>query len=253
MWVLNNSEIETLAERTNKIVFTDDFAPVENMMTPVVRKSGMDFLCGKYIDVAEDLRAAGKFDESIAVYRELLTIDRVYSIMAYRNIAEMQAKQDRYAEAAETLEGAIKYNQQSEYKDDLSDIHLKLGLMLKKLGRNEESAEHLQKAITGFEKQLVSKPDSAAIIVWLGIALSETGQLSEATKWFEKAVEMEKLNVENHLLLAQTLVLQKRYDEAVQKTHEGIAVMQANNRPGDGAKLQRFLEMVEAEKQKNKK
>jgi len=39
LWVLNDSEIEGPAARTNKIVLTDDFAPVETLLTPVVRKS----------------------------------------------------------------------------------------------------------------------------------------------------------------------------------------------------------------------
>lgn len=243
LWVMNGSEIKKLTERTNKIILTDDFAPVENLLAPVVRRSGIDFLCYKYRNRAQTLMLGGKYDESIAVYNKLLSINWIDSLTAYRNIAMMRTQQGRLNDAVETLEEAMKYDAQCEYREDLSDIHLKLGLLLKKLNREKDASEHFTKAISGFENRLALGPE-AKIMAWLGIALSEKGRQNEAIKWFEKAVETDKFDVNNYMLLAKTLVLQGRYGEAMQKVQEGSRIMQASKRNEDALKLQRFLEQL---------
>jgi predicted membrane-bound spermidine synthase len=53
LWRLSESDIETLRKKTHRIIFTDDYAPVENMLAPVVRQSTVGFLLGKRQDKPE--------------------------------------------------------------------------------------------------------------------------------------------------------------------------------------------------------
>jgi spermidine synthase len=47
LWKLNDSDIEILREKSHRIVLTDDYAPVENMLAPVVQQSTVSFLLEK--------------------------------------------------------------------------------------------------------------------------------------------------------------------------------------------------------------
>jgi spermidine synthase len=47
LWILNDSDIETLRKKARRIVLTDNYAPVENLLAPVVRQSTEGFLLGK--------------------------------------------------------------------------------------------------------------------------------------------------------------------------------------------------------------
>lgn len=64
---------------------------------------------------------------------------------------------------------------------------------------------------------------------------------------------MDPLDVKKHLTLAQILLLQERYDEAIKQLGEGIRFMLDHGQREKAAELQRFLELVELRKSKHKK
>ncbi|MHC4647592.1 MAG: fused MFS/spermidine synthase, partial [Planctomycetota bacterium] len=87
LWMLSDSETGILKQKAGGIVLTDDYAPVENMLAPVVRRSSMEFLSEKYHELAQELKRRGKLDESIAKYTALIELDPTASIPAYNEIA----------------------------------------------------------------------------------------------------------------------------------------------------------------------
>jgi len=82
--------------------------------------------------------------------------------------------------------------------------------------------------------------------------LAEVKQLGEAAKYLQ-AINMELLDVEKRLMLAQTLVMQELYDEAIKQLHKDIEFMVEQGREEEATMLREFLESIELVKSKQKK
>jgi len=241
LWILTDSDIETLREKAHRVVLTDNFAPVENMLAPVVRKSGLDLLSGEYHDMAQELKHRGKLDQSITLYQELIQIDPVMSITAYTEIANMMIQQGRLNEAAKALQNAINYNQKAQTKTNMASVHLDLALTLKNMGQSAKAKPHFQRAVQAFKTKLTTDPESHDTLFGLGVALVEVGEFSKATKYLQQAVNKKPSDFQGQLALARILVKQKRYDEAVTALKKAITAA-----PGRYAltELQTYLQLV---------
>jgi tetratricopeptide (TPR) repeat protein len=247
VWILSDSDIETLREKAHEIVLTDNYAPVENMLAPVVRESALDSRTTKYYDMIKGLEQQGRLEESIAMCQELMVVNPTTTIFAYNEIALIKTQQGRLIEAAEAFRKAIEYNEQAESKKSMARTHLNLGLLLKELGKPEEAREHFSKAIEGFRRQLIKNPRSLKSVINLGITLVEVRKMSEAIKYLKQAVDMDSFRVQNHLMLAQAFVIQERYDEAIKQLRSSIAFMLENGQNNDAAQLQSFLDSIQSE------
>ena len=251
--VLSNSDVETLRKKARRVVLTDDYAPVENMLAPVVRQSSLDFLSERYHELAQELKRQGKLDESVAKYTELIELDPTASMPAYNEIAMMRIEQGRSKEAAQAFERLVAYNEQYEIKANIANVHLDLGFLLKEFEQYEEAREHFLRAIAGFQRKLARNPNSVDSIFKLGVSFAEVGQFSEASDYFQQAVNMDPFNTKKHSTLAQALVIQERYDEAIEQLGKGIRFMLEHERGDDAAQLQSYLEDVEFRKSKGAK
>jgi spermidine synthase/Tfp pilus assembly protein PilF len=251
MWYLSRAEISMLKQKSNGIVLTDDYVPTEYMLAPVVRQSTTAFLSSKYEETAEQLGRLGKLDEAIATFKELIEFDRAKSVSVYSKIAQIMEKQGKIGEASKVLKDAIRYNEEAENQINVAEVHFNLALLLKVLERPGEAREHFQKAIEGFRKILVKNPNATRVIIDLGASLAEIGQEGEATKYLQQAVNIDPYDVDKHLMLARSLKIQKRYDDAIKRLHEGVEFMLDADRKADASKLNEFLKSVEVEKVKN--
>lgn len=83
LWILSSSDIEVLKEKAREIVLTDDYAPVENLLAPVVLESAIDLLTEKYRAQAEELERTEKWDKSISKYKDIISADPTLSVGAY--------------------------------------------------------------------------------------------------------------------------------------------------------------------------
>ena len=175
------------------------------------------------------------------------------SITAYSQIAMMSEQQGKLDEAAQAFRQVIKYNEQSKTKINVASVHLKLGFLLKALKQTDESREHFRKAISSFLRELAENPRLPNTIFLVGVALSEIGELGEATKYFQQATKLNTSDVENHLKLAQTLLLQQRYDEAIAALKKAIGVMSDIGDKKAIVKLEKFLELAQFGKSKHEK
>ncbi|GAG54291.1 unnamed protein product, partial [marine sediment metagenome] len=247
IWHLDDTEINTAIQKSGGIILTDDYVPVENLLAPVVLDSAIDLLTEKYLEKAKKLRKEGKWDKSISIYKYIISIDPILSPNMYNEIAKIKVQQGKLIEATEAFHKAIEYNEQAEFKTSVAGIHLNLGLLLKELGQPEEAREQFRKAIEGFRKELTKNPNSLKSIISLGITLVEVRELSEAIKYLQQAVNMDPFGVQNHLMLAQTFVIQERYDEAIKQLRSSIAFMLENGQNNDATQLQSFLDSIESE------
>jgi len=253
LWILSDSEIDTLKEKAHRIVLTDNYAPVENLLAPVVRESAVDLLAAKYLSQAKKLRREGRWKESISKYKGAIRTNPRLSVNTYNDIAMVLGEHGRWQEAVDALKSALEYNEKAEFKQSVSNMHYNMGIALKNLGKNEEGSEHLHKAVEGYREDLVKRPDPVKIFRRLGNALMEIGNFSEATKHFQQAVDMDPYDIENHSTLVQALVTQKRYDEAITALKKAVGFMKHIGDKEAAAKLQEYLELVEFKKSKQSK
>lgn len=250
LWLLSHSEIEMLKRKAQGIVLTDDYAPVENLLAPVVLQSAVDILVERYIEQAEKLKSEGQLDKSIRKYESIIKFNPTSSIHAYNEIGMIQAGRGNLAEAIAAFEGAIEYNEKAQVQRSMSNIHYNIGVALGRLGKKEQASVHLQKAVQGYRDDLVRIPGSAKIANRLGNVLAEAGDFDEALKFFRGAVRLDPYDINNHLMLAQVLVVQQRYDEAIEELKKAKVFMLQNENAAAALKFQREIEQIEAKKPK---
>jgi tetratricopeptide (TPR) repeat protein len=251
---LDDTEIDMLRQKAGGIVLSDDYVPVENMLAPVVRRSGIEFLVGKYRGQARELKREGKLDEAIAKWRDMVNIDETISVLAFNEIGMIEAQRGDFNEATQAFRQAIRYNEQAQIKINLAAVHLNLALLLKKqLKQPKEAEEHFQEAIEGFKKELAKNPQSIETVIRLASTLVEIEDFKQATEYCQKAVDLNPYDVSNHYALSKVLESQGRYDEAISALRRAIGFMTRLGREEDAAKLKRYLEFAEFRKSKQKK
>jgi tetratricopeptide (TPR) repeat protein len=242
LWRFGDAETEDLRKKARGVVLTDDYAPVENLLVPVVRKSGVDLQTGQLQDDIKKFKEQGAWDEVAKTCKQLIKLDPTISLFAYNEIAMSRAIQGRMEEAVEALRSAIKYNENADYKENMANIHLSIGSALRQLGQNSEADEHFQKAIVEYREQLGKDDTSPKTWTRLGETLAITGDFNEASNCFGRAIQLDPTNVTIYMNLAQTLELQGKYDEA--KTVISTAI-EAASQAGDNEsvdKLKKFQE-----------
>ncbi len=218
----------------------------------MVLESAVDLLTEKYRAQAEELERTGKWEQSISKYKKIISADPTLSVEAYNEIGTILAGQGKFEEAVDAFKSALEYNRKAEIKRSMSNIHFNIGVALQRLGRNDEASEHLHKAIQGYREDLAKSPDSAKIASRLGNALAEAGNFNEATKCFQQAVNLNPYDIKNHSMLAQALVIQERYDEAIAGLKEAVSFMLHIGDKETAVKLQQHLELVEFKKSKQR-
>jgi spermidine synthase/Flp pilus assembly protein TadD len=253
LWILSNSDIETLREKAHRIVLTDNYAPVENLVAPAVRERAMYLRAAKYLEQAEKLGQEGKWDKSISRCKDVISTYPAMSVKAYLEMGWVLANQGRWEEAISAAKSALEYNEKAKVKQSMSSAYNNIASAFKKLGKNDEAAQYMRNAIEGYRQDLAKYPDSVETVRRLGNILAENGNFSEATKYFQQAVNMDPFDVKNHSLLVKALAIQKRYDEATKQLHKGIRLMRDNGQKDDAVTLERLLELVESQKLKVKK
>ncbi len=244
MWYLAPEEIDLLKKRADNIVFTDDYVPVENMLASVVRRSTIDILASKCKEWAKSLKKQGKFDESIEEYKHLVEMEPTMAILSYNEVAIMLVQQKKTAQAAEYFQKAIAYNDQARTKVNIAGVYLNLALITSQ-SDPEQSQHHFDLAIKGFKEQLAKEPESAQVTQVLAAALKQTGQLEEATGYFQKAVDLDPYDVNKHMALAEALEARKLYDDAVKVLEKAISFYKRYNRRQEVEQMQKYVELLE--------
>ncbi len=250
LWILSSSEIDTLRKKARGIVLTDDYAPVENLLAPVVLASAVDLLAEEYLAQAKELKRNQKWDESISKYKDVISTDVRMSIEAYNEIGMILAGQSKLQEAVEAFKNALEYNQRAEIRQSMPSIHYNIGVALQRSGDNDEASKYLHEAIQGYREDLAKDPNSMKIVGRLGNALASVGDFGQATKYFQQAVNLNPYDVQNHSTLAQALMIQKRYDEAIAGLKKAIAFMLHIGNNEAAGQLQKYLELAQSKKSK---
>jgi tetratricopeptide (TPR) repeat protein len=250
-WLLDESETAALQAKCGHVILTDDYAPVENMLAPVVRQSAKEILARRYLDDARRLQVERRFEASIAAYRQAVVLNPSMSIKAYNEIGLMQVVLDQPEDAANAFRAAVEYHTAADTEETaIASVHMNLGILLRRMGQPEEAGEQLRQAVRWFRVELEVNPNS--VVDWdrLGDTLAVMGNFAGASEAFERATRLEPANPAHYQKLAKALEFQKRYDEAIDVVSRLIEALTQSGRGEEAAQQRQYREFLEYQKVK---
>ena len=193
--------------------------------------------------LAQALARQGKLDDSLEVYEKLLKEDPADSVRIYHLKGTMLIRQKRFDEAAEAFKGAIRHTKEINGADN-PDIYYNLAFAQKKLGRQQQAAANLDKAIDGYRRQLERSPNDAALLFSLGNAWVEKGDFGRAAGNFAKAVKVRPLDLSCRLSLIKTLEAQGDVAGALAAVDRALPVFETAGKNRDVMQLQKYREYL---------
>jgi len=116
IYCLSEADMADLARRTERFVLTDDHAPVENFLAPVVRKNAALAAVSDYLARASDAENRGDVDRSVAILMEGMHMVREHatdSAWAYRQFGQTLYRMRYCAEAEQAYRLAVDLDQRS--------------------------------------------------------------------------------------------------------------------------------------------
>lgn len=245
LWHLSKSDLRTLRRKITGLVLTDDYAPVENLLAPVVRRKTAYDLAEEYFAQATALFQQGKFEQSVEKYQQIIRRAPSMAIKAYNGMAVALIKQGKWAEATDALEEALETISRERVEIYTGNIHYNLGVALSRGGEPKEAAEQFHKAVEDFEEQLACNPAKPAELhLKIGKSLASMGYLEKAEKHFSQALNLDPVTLAHHLEMARNLECQNRFDDAIALLKESVRFMLRHNRGDAASELENYLESI---------
>ena len=96
--IRDENDLTAFEKKADWIILDDDYVPVENFMTPVVRAVSAISIADKYITQAEELNSAGKWEEALKKYRMVVKICPPLSAKANFSMWKILADHNKWQE-----------------------------------------------------------------------------------------------------------------------------------------------------------
>jgi len=211
--LLADSTLQSIIDRSRSLVLTDNFAPVENLLTGVVRRDSGDVLANHVADAVEAAEK-GNFMRAADLFRRALEFSPGNPDLYYNlgvTYLEMRAPE----EALRAFEDALQSDPR-HFK-----ARQQVGTLYMHLSRMEEAIEHWQ-----ILKQ--DYPDVASVYYDLGHAFAASERMKDATDCWEEAVRLDPAYTAAHDSLGTAY--SQSGDSETALRHYGIAVKLDPNR-----------------------
>lgn len=196
---LTDDLLDRLIVRHKKMVLTDDYAPVENLLAPVVRTRAGDTgevnlaFARRYAENGDFVRALKRCRTAVSIHSKW---PEAYELLAWL----LQQSGDQ--------EGSISALRQAiEGHEDPSSAWYALGQALMKSERYEE-------AIEAWTKCVEIKPDHINGLYNLGVLHGTRGELEQAIFFWRKVLELDPAHADSLHNLATAHVMGSELDEA---------------------------------------
>jgi tetratricopeptide (TPR) repeat protein len=252
LWYLDDSDIGKLGQKSRQFVLTDDYCPVENLLAPVVRDSAKDISAENFLKRAKELQRKEQLAESIENYLSATKINPIFSIQSYNEIGIMYIRMGNLEQAVEAFNKAIRYNDESVHKSNMTSIRYRLGVVLKKLGKSEQATEQFQQVVEELRKELAERPISHETWRHLGDTLAQMGDFKAAAEALKKAIALNPDDPTYYNNLVKALEYDGRYDEAIEALKKQIQLMKDRKQNETASQLQKYLESLEDKNSKSK-
>lgn len=251
LWYLDASDIDKLRQKSRQLVLTDDYCPVENLLAPVVHKSASEALAVKYLRQAEEFKKEGRFEESVQNYLLALKMQPLAAVKVYSALGDLYGATGNLELAVDAYNKVIEFNDKSERKVALPNVHYNLGLALQGLNKPDQALQEFYKAVHGFQMIVYEKPNYAEGWRQLGDSLATLGDYNSAVDAFKKAIDLDPDEPDYRGSLARALEFGGRYDEAIDTLKKFIDLMKQRKDDEYVAGLQEYLKSLEDKKSKS--
>ena len=252
--VLDAAEMTHLKEQADYLMLTDDYAPVESLLAPVARQGATERRARRCFRQAQMLQRQGQRRQSTALYRQAMALSPVLTLGACNAIAFMNVEAGELEAGAEALQEAIDYQTDNGLEQTaIASIHMNLGLLLRRMGSEDEGREHLAEAVKWFRIDLEQHPNSVVVWSWLGDTLTLMKDSQGATEAFKRAVALEPENQSHYEKLVELLKAQQRYDEAIAVLRQEIAMLREKGEKDAVRDLIQYVDLLEYERVKQKR
>jgi tetratricopeptide (TPR) repeat protein len=263
-WLLDDAEEGYLKNQCRGAVLTDDYAPVENMLAPVVREGAREKLALKHLHKAQELQAEGNlrqgqpsgpaatlYEQSMAQYRQAVALNPSMGIKAFNEIGIMSVALGRLDEAVAAFRRALQVHAEAGGQQTaVASVHMNLGILLGRMNRPKEAKEQLAEAAEWFRIELADNPNSVTAWDWLGDTLAALRDFQQASNAFAQAAALEPRNPAYYEKLARTLEFQGRYAEALDAARTQVKLLQELGRRDQAKQLGQYIELLEYKKVK---
>ncbi len=249
LWCLSSVDVNKLKEKSSGLILTDNYAPAENLLAPVVCQAAQEMLAYEHMNRAEKLASSGKLEESIASYKKAAQAKPQLTVEANNRIGLICIQMEDYARAVEMFKEALYQDEQIKYRNDVADIELNLSVALEKSGQEKEAGEYAMKSASAFRTQLLKDPNSISAHIGLGNALLMLGEFEPALKAFETVVLLNPDDITTAVSFVQVLEQRQRYDEATALLQVIMGSFQTKEQNNTFlTPLQEYLEVLESKK-----
>jgi spermidine synthase/predicted MFS family arabinose efflux permease len=257
--LLSEEKLAQLKAKTNGAILTDDFAPVDNMMAPVVRRSAIDLLTQKYINEALEFYENKQFDKSLSRYTKLLDINpEMTKVFAYEKMGVLLAELGRLQESVDSFNKAIQFNEQAILKNDLSNVYKCLGIALARQGKLSEATGPLKKAVEGFTQKGKDSPKSLQVCENLAGSLTALAQINEAMenaeeakaahksaiRIYSKAAGLDPVNVNYHVETIKAYLSIGESGKAIEVLDNAVTIMLKYKQKDQAEALRQFRKNI---------
>jgi tetratricopeptide (TPR) repeat protein len=247
-WYFNDSEMSQLRKKSNSLVLTDDYAPVDNLLAPVaLRNTALQ--ARKLAEQAENYAWKGNLQKSLQKLDALAQADPGVAVKAYGVISLILTDSHRTKEALTVYKTAVDRFTDTQHKDQMLPLRYKYMMLLKKDGKNEQAAEQSNIIEKTCRQQLDENPNALDSHVLLGHLLAEKGDFNEASVHFQKAVELHPDNSGNHENLIQALEAAGKIGSAIEAARNAADYFQNHNRTKDAAVMLKYIDQLQGQKQ----
>ncbi|MHC5183340.1 MAG: fused MFS/spermidine synthase, partial [Planctomycetota bacterium] len=243
--IFDDDDYAYVLSRSKGISLTDDYAPVENLLAPVVRQSARELIAAKYLSMARTFKAEGNFPESIANFELAADNNPSITILAYNEIGTLNANLNKPQEAAKAFKTAIDYYYQGESQQEvIGSLHLNLAILYGRMGDSQNSDKQFAMAIERFKEEAALKPKDHVLMNRLGDTYAMTGQLGPASKYFRKALELAPGNHQYYGNLIKSLEMQNRTDEAIELLKEQRDLLRKQGNQQAARQVDQYLQQL---------
>lgn len=251
LWHLDGSDFQLLRDKTKGLVLTDDYAPVENLISPAIRADAVESVVMEYFNNAHQLAEQGDLDGALGLYQKIINIDPTKSVRIYNEAGLVLLKQKKWARAAEAFENSLNYIEKEGLVVSTGAVRFNLATALKELGKPQLVRKQLDIAIEQFRDELNREPRSAPIHIQLAKIMVALEQYDQAGIHFLQAVNINPLDIELHIQLVKNLEVQGKTQKAIDHLNAAILFISKNNKELDTSKLKQYLQNLTSKKPKD--
>ncbi|MBU1124449.1 MAG: fused MFS/spermidine synthase [Candidatus Omnitrophica bacterium] len=200
-FLMQKEELAFIRERVGAMVLSDDYAPVDSLLEPVVHQSGLQIASSRLTEMGNELVKKEDLNGAVGYYRKALDIFPEFFI-AQNNLGNILMQQGEDEEALSYFTEALRIN------PSFARTHSNLAALLTKQGKFQEAEGEYQKALS-------LQPDSAETLFNFATTLAIQEKPEEAIQEYRKAIEIRPNFAEAHNSLGNLFASQGNSEEAL--------------------------------------